>query len=145
MKAALLLKLADLLDALPPERFDYAHWIGSDWQGDPDIHCGAAACALGWACTMPELRSVIELRMPGREPRAAHVALVGSPEQPGRMPPPWRLSFESAVVAFDITYSQAETLFAPGDGEGHEGEAPPEDAGPQAVATHIRECVEAWS
>ena len=53
-----LLKLADFLDTVPPERFDYARWVGESWQGDPDLSCGTTACALGWASTIPEFRKL---------------------------------------------------------------------------------------
>lgn len=53
-----LLKLADFLDALPPARFDYGVWVRSDWQGSSDLSCGTAACALGWATTIPEFRKM---------------------------------------------------------------------------------------
>lgn len=52
-----LLLLADFLDKLPSERFDYTRWISSGWKGNPDLSCGSVACALGWATTIPELRA----------------------------------------------------------------------------------------
>ena len=51
-----LLMVADLLDKLPRKRFDYAVWVGDDWEGKPDLSCGTTACALGWATTIPALR-----------------------------------------------------------------------------------------
>ncbi len=53
---ARLLKLAAFLKRLPPKRFDYLNWVGDDWQGKPDLSCGTTACALGWACAMPEFK-----------------------------------------------------------------------------------------
>lgn len=51
-----LLKLADFLETVPPERLNMSSWVGRDWQGDQGLSCGTTACALGWAATMPEFR-----------------------------------------------------------------------------------------
>lgn len=53
-----LLKLADLLDTIPAERFYLGTWCGPDWAGAPDLSCGTTACALGWATTIPEFRKL---------------------------------------------------------------------------------------
>ncbi len=53
-----LLRLAEFLENLPPERFDYSRWVGKDWEGKPDLSCGTTACALGWAATMPEFQEL---------------------------------------------------------------------------------------
>ncbi len=53
-----LLRLADFLEKLPPERFDYSMGVGEDWGGKQDLSCGTTACALGWAATMPEFRAL---------------------------------------------------------------------------------------
>jgi len=46
-----LLRLADLLDTVPPEHFDLGVWLAGD--GPP---CKTAACAVGWATTIPAFR-----------------------------------------------------------------------------------------
>jgi hypothetical protein len=51
-----LLKLAELLESLPPERFDFSQYVGDDYSGKSAQLCGSTACALGWATTMPNLR-----------------------------------------------------------------------------------------
>jgi hypothetical protein len=48
-----LLVLADFLKTVPKKRFDFKHWVGLDWAGDPKLTCGTTACALGWATTIP--------------------------------------------------------------------------------------------
>ncbi len=53
-----LLKLAELLESLPPERFNYGHWVGENYKGRANLSCGTTACALGWATTMPSLRKL---------------------------------------------------------------------------------------
>ncbi len=53
-----LLLLADFLETVPPERFDMARWTGVDWAGKSDLSCGTAACAMGWATTIPQFRKL---------------------------------------------------------------------------------------
>lgn len=54
-----LLMLAQYLEEeVPEQQFDYNHWVGIDWKGDPDLSCGTKACALGWAATMPMFREL---------------------------------------------------------------------------------------
>ncbi|MGH7749129.1 MAG: hypothetical protein ACREQ5_30855, partial [Candidatus Dormibacteria bacterium] len=56
---ARLLRLADFLENdVPADRFDFAHWVGKDWAGAPDLSCGTSACALGWATTIPEFQAL---------------------------------------------------------------------------------------
>jgi hypothetical protein len=54
---ARLTLIAEKLESLPLGRFDYSDWVGDDWGGKPDLSCGTAACALGWATTIPELQA----------------------------------------------------------------------------------------
>ena len=49
MNTQRLLKLADLLDTVPPEQF----YIGL-WSNSPEFNCNTVACAAGWACSIPE-------------------------------------------------------------------------------------------
>lgn len=51
-----LLKLAEFLEQMQPERFNYRYWVGLNWGGKEDLSCGTSACAFGWACTMPEFQ-----------------------------------------------------------------------------------------
>lgn len=54
-----LLQLADLLDTLPPEKFDYQFYVGKDWDGVSDIiSCGTTACGIGWATILPNIPPV---------------------------------------------------------------------------------------
>lgn len=48
MKKQKLLKLAELLDRVPPEQFD----MGVIATRDPGTRCASTACALGWATTI---------------------------------------------------------------------------------------------
>lgn len=60
-----LRQLADLLETLPENQFDYGNWvITKDWQALKDapkslggkletLGCGTTGCAMGWAITLP--------------------------------------------------------------------------------------------
>lgn len=50
------LRLRAILKKVPRKRFDMGHWVGSDWEGAPDLSCGTSACAAGWATTDPWFR-----------------------------------------------------------------------------------------
>lgn len=52
-----LLVLAEFLDKLPPERFEYSHWIADDGSATK-TSCGTSGCALGWAASMPEFQAL---------------------------------------------------------------------------------------
>ena len=60
-----LLKLADFLDTVPPEKFDFDVWCNGG-RGEvggrvevPDLNvCGTTACALGWATAIPEFQKL---------------------------------------------------------------------------------------
>ncbi len=49
-------KLADFLITVPPERFDMSHWLSINDFDQSTLECGTAACAGGWACSIPEFR-----------------------------------------------------------------------------------------
>jgi len=51
-----LLYLARLLEKLPRRRFYFGTWVGGKWKGSPDLSCGTAACAFGWATTVKQWR-----------------------------------------------------------------------------------------
>lgn len=49
-----LLKLAEKLESVPAKKFDMTTWKTETYKGER--LCGTAACALGWACEIPEFR-----------------------------------------------------------------------------------------
>lgn len=59
---AALIILAEKLETIPKERFNYNVWVGENWGGRVDLSCGTTACAMGWATTIPALRK-LGLRM----------------------------------------------------------------------------------
>jgi hypothetical protein len=106
-----LLLLADFLEVLPIDRFDYNHWVGLNWKGAPDLSCGTTACALGWACAMPEFQA-LGLQLSSDTQHVAQVAKVinpklGVPDDYGDH------SLEAAMVTFGLTMPEAEYLFCP--------------------------------
>jgi hypothetical protein len=56
MNVERLQKLADFLKRPIPGRFNMREWIKEDIDDEGNV-CGTAACALGWACTIPEFRA----------------------------------------------------------------------------------------
>lgn len=54
-----LRKLADFLKTLPEAKFDIGDWATKGFNpGNPEAsQCGSAACAVGWACAMPEFQA----------------------------------------------------------------------------------------
>jgi hypothetical protein len=55
-----LLTLAKFLRTVPKKRFNMGFWAAGKFCGkvnEPEHNqCGTAACAMGWACTIPEFR-----------------------------------------------------------------------------------------
>lgn len=98
-----LLKLAAFLRTVPRKRFDYASWVGEDWQGAQDLSCGTTGCALGWAATMSQFRR-LGLRLKGNSYFGGEVVL-------GRSG-----GVNAAKRLFGLTYEEAEYLFVPNDG-----------------------------
>lgn len=135
-----LLKLAAILDELPPERFYYGQWVGNDsrpWRGKQTLSCGTTACALGWgAVKMPELK--LTLRRSVALPKQGFVARKGTRVKHD-FDSELSASLDAGAKAFGITTVQAEELFLPYDAN------LPEDAPPKTVAAHIRRCVRVWS
>jgi hypothetical protein len=130
--------LAAFLRTLPPERFNYAHWVGDDWQGAPDLSCGTTACALGWATTIPEFRAA-GLRLV----RTVIGLEVLFEDEDGFVTDD---STTSAEAFFDISRSDARWLFVPWTWTvGPDGASGPnEDASALEVADHIDRFVDAY-
>ena len=125
-----LLKLADFLDRLPPKRFNYATWVGGDWDGRQDLSCGTTACALGWACTIPAFRR-LGLRLSSY---GVPILLRGG-----------TITHETAAAAFifKIDQTHASYLFCPDYHLFSERlpRSPGRRASPREVAAHIRRFV----
>lgn len=59
-------KLASYLRTVPEEKFFFNSWFGHiDSPNDNPSECGTVACALGWACMIPEFnRDGLKARIP---------------------------------------------------------------------------------
>jgi hypothetical protein len=136
-----LLKLAAHLEELPRERFDYGVYVGKDWKGAPDLSCGTTACAIGWACAMPEFRKMglRILRSESRFSPGFYVPRGGS----------HREAPSAGTAIFSLTETEWDYLFMPEqplydhNGDELRSEGPPSEATAKQVARHIRRFV-AW-
>lgn len=111
-----LLKLAEFLEnEVPRKRFDMGQWGGHS--GFHENKCGSAACALGWATTIPAFR------------RAGLIfSERGIPTFEGE----W--GEDAGARFFNLPRGQATTLFMPGSYPNHR-------ATPKQVAKRIRKLV----
>lgn len=121
---AMLTELVELLDTLPPERFDYNVWVGRDWKGAPDLSCGTTACAAGWATTLPSFQST-GLRLRGRTVVCGDVGVLDGD------------GVDAMAEALGISVGDAEFLFSP-DVDRYGRQSPGADASAVEVAAHIR-------
>jgi hypothetical protein len=151
MNADRLLKLANFLDNLPPERFRFNAWVGDGWECKPDLSCGTTACALGWATTIPEfaaaglcLRRVAD----GSHRGWAYVSMRDLPtreDQSDAIKDP----ATAAHRIFDLTETEAWWLFIPLYEEDrfceydrvHGEHRPGAGATAKQVAAHIRDFI----
>jgi hypothetical protein len=130
MKSKWLLELADLLDGLPPKRFNFNSWVGSSWRGAPDLSCGTTACALGWATTIKKFGLVLRRSSCG----SGYVELAQHKEVTAH---PGLRSLQAACIAFDLTSIEAEFLFLPDEW----GNGLSSFATSRMLARHIRDFV----
>jgi hypothetical protein len=122
-----LLKLAAFLRTLPRKRFNYKHWVGNDWKGEPDLmSCGTAACALGWATTIPLFRKEgLRLRAYSNG-GGAPMLLDKEGEETSH--------YDAGARVFGITNEESHYLFSDNSGIGW-------DATPKQVAKKIENFV----
>lgn len=131
-----LLRLANFLDGVPRERFDYKTFVGDDWQGKQNLSCGTTACALGWAATMPFFRK-LGLRLEYANRYGASVVVKNRPFNGS--------SLESAEFVFGITREQARYLFIPDEIVSFTDVVSPSVyASAKEVARHIRRFVKKY-
>ncbi len=151
-----LSKLAELLDYLPEERFNYNHWVGSGYGGDPKLSCGTTACALGWATTIQEFREeglrlvsidgyttvvmgpIGEESVRGGLPRKAAMEAFGLTDEEARwlfFPDGDYVNVDEMVSSSGVTWDNASLL------DGYD--APTEGANAVEVADHIRHFIKA--
>lgn len=123
-----LLKLADFLDTVPANRFDFGVWTSHDW--NPETHsCGTTACALGWAASMPEFQAEGLRFMEGTGVDGTKYPFMRYRDRLG--------AHNAGRAFFGLDSFQFEYLFIPDADNGM-----PISAGPQCLASHIRRFVE---
>lgn len=130
-----LLRLAEFLEALPPKRFDYCKWVGTDWLGDAELSCGTTACALGWATTMPEFRKLglrLETESFAWVSNNRRGVVVDMKNE--------RRGSDAAMRVFALTHHEACFLFLP-EYYYMKKTSPGRGARPKTVAKHIRRFV----
>lgn len=136
-----LLKLANFLEKLPPERFGFATWVGYNWEGKANLSCGTTACALGWASTIPSFRKlglrlfkINEYTVAGGGVVALKEATLADREQA------WNATLAATNKIFGLNRIQTEWLFTPDLCNGLS-----RSSSAQEVASHIRNFVENWT
>ena len=130
---SMLLELADFLETLPSQRFNYGSWVGADWQGDKKLSCGTTACAGGWATTLDSFRN-----------RGLQLYHAPQSSQPYVAAQSIAVDFmygssEAMAYVLDIPSEHAVYLFAPGMTSAEFGNSSPDNhATAKEVAEHIR-------
>jgi hypothetical protein len=129
-----LLRLAEFLEDLPEERFDFSVWVEDGVIDPPKIEeCGTKACAIGWACTMPEFKRL-----------GARLGVITRYDGTQALIPKLRAdatdAYDVCEELFGLELSETEELFFPGGGI--DGGGLGEKATPKQVAAKIREFVE---
>lgn len=124
MNIPLLLKLADLLDTVTPEAFDYGSWRSGPTDS-PLGRCGTTACALGYATLLPATGLYFE-------------CVEGEPDVVRHSSDRELLVLEAAALAFDVSHETAALLFIPGWRSDQYSNRPGYGSGPRDVAAWIR-------
>ena len=134
-----LLKLADFLDELPKERFDYREWVDNNWNGKLDISCNSKACAFGWASTIKSFRKLGLRLMKTQNFGYGYICLA---KEDGTT---YGDEFVAGRVIFGLTEEETSFLFIPNHpydlDDGNELCSPSDEATPKQVAKHIRKFV----
>lgn len=127
-----LLTLARFLETkVPADKFNMGHWMmvqnGETLSCQKAGDCGTAACAIGWAATIPAFAEAgLKIRPAWRFSSYGVVAFAGE------------IEFEAVAAFFDISEPEAEHLF-------YAPNYRVKTIKPQHVAARIRETVEAAS
>lgn len=133
--------LAAFLEALPPGRFDYGHWVGEDWKGKPDLSCGTTACAFGWTTAIPAFREA-GLHLAYNEDTDVKAILFSGQILPENDWAANTLTFSNAARFFEVTDDEAIFLFRPFEQhDDYDWFSPLSSASASDVAWHIRKFV----
>ena len=103
-----LLKLAKLLDHVPPEKFDMNTWGSMRQALGTTPRCATKACALGWATAIPEFHKAGLRLMADPGDKYATVFFGGESDA------------DAGMEFFDLSLEEAEYLFFVGAETPHE-------------------------
>jgi len=107
--------------------FDLTIWHYFHYDTD-DYHCGTAACALGWACMLPEFKAE-GLRF--YDCRSNTIPMFR-----------YHIGYIAAMYFFNISNKQSTYLFDPGAYDSDDNNEPKELITPDDVADRIDELVD---
>lgn len=134
-----LKRLIDFLEQLPRAKFNFGRWTAG-W--DPKHECGTAACAMGWAGTIPFFQKLGVSVKRARDPYGADdwtSALVCvDPEDGARRN---EQPVTAAARIFGVSGEEAAFLFLPDrwfELGGETVSSPDRYATPKKVAKHLR-------
>lgn len=118
MKRKLLLRAAEVLAAIPPERFNLAEWVTGDARtkilDDQKVtkkdHCGTVACAAGWLGLTPEFQKLgLKFEaIPGTYGKSYDTDLTYVNNEGKSLS-----RFDGLAQLFDVDYYTALELFCP--------------------------------
>lgn len=107
-----LLKLADFLHALPPEKFDFGVVVNGPDMPRKELDCGSVGCAVGWCpVVFPKLVKYRKIKQRGLFIRNTYVVV--AKDLRGHTP-----TYHLAAVGkllFGLSHDQSHGLFNPGD------------------------------
>lgn len=107
-----LTQLADVLCNVPVTKFNMSYWgryEGKDAPKQLDItKCGTAACAFGWACSIPEFQAagLKLISWGGRGEAMYYVVQLTTPCMT-------YTDYRAAAKFFDLTWDEAAWIFNP--------------------------------
>lgn len=137
-----MLRLAEFLDILPRERFDFSttrkEWTEKDVRHNGHGSCGTVGCAIGWCPNaLPEVCSVKNSFDDSDQYDPTFYV-------DGKMVDPHRDWVNVGELLFEIPYQDSFDLFTPWHSAPHDGTVLAGNASPKTVAQSLRNYV-AWA
>lgn len=129
IEAVRCLTLANFLDELPMEKWNFDTWVGGQWQGNPDLSCGTTACAFGWAATIPEFQALGLRLQPSNSGVGGFPTVDDDLFQSSHYAPP-----RAARVIFGLSGVEYDMIFTY---RGYEGDEELEDENGDVVVTPV--------
>ena len=141
MRRDLLQLLAAKLRTVPADKFEITAWFVNWHPNDEADPCGFAGCAVGWACTMPEMQAAGLHRVGGTPVYNPRGFYPGDAEVFRDCPK----GFNAAAGVFGLTLKESYRLFDPKTYavEDEDGNRVYPDVTPAMVADRIDELLAA--